>query len=186
MPIGLAFIVGQLSLGGAEQQLYYLLSGLDRSRFRPVVISLGRSPNEYWEQPIRKLEIPLCHVSLGRPRRILQIARLLRSENVRMVHGWDLHTNPYSAVAGRLARIPVRLGSMRLNYYGIPSDKLVRWTGYRGLDVLITNSVTAALQVQKFQLTTARVRLVSNGVHIPEPTNQLDRRRLRSELGFSQ
>ena len=44
MPFGLAFIVGQLALGGAEQQLYHPLSGLDRSRFRLLVIGLRAGP----------------------------------------------------------------------------------------------------------------------------------------------
>src|SRR5215217_3551840 len=118
MPFGLAIIVGQLVIGGAEQQLYHLLSGLDRSRFRLLVISLGVKPDEYWAQPIKSLNIPLWHMThtLGRAGRVRQIARLLRSEKIQIVHGWDLHTNAYAAVAGRLVGIPLRLGSMRLNY----------------------------------------------------------------------
>lgn len=187
-PFGVAFIVGQLGLGGAEQQLYHLLSGLERSLFRPVVINLGPQHDEYWEQPIRDLGVSVWHVphSLGRPGRIIRIASLLGSERVQLVHSWDLHTNPYAAVAGRLAGIPLRLGSMRLNYEGIPSDKLVRWTWYRGLDLLVTNSVAAADQVQELRLTRADVHVVPNGVSIPEPINQVERDRLRSELGFSE
>src|SRR5207253_2070630 len=110
MPVGLAFIVGQLSLGGAEQQLYYLLSSLDRSRFCPVVITLGPRSDEYWVRQIRSLGVRVWHVrrSLGRPGRIIQIWKILCVEKVKMIHSWDLHTNPYSALAGRLARIPLR------------------------------------------------------------------------------
>ncbi|HXQ28659.1 MAG TPA: glycosyltransferase [Gemmatimonadales bacterium] len=39
-PIGVAFIVGQLRMGGAQRQLLYLTQGLDRSRFAPVLLSL--------------------------------------------------------------------------------------------------------------------------------------------------
>jgi hypothetical protein len=118
IPFGLAFVVGQLVSGGAEQQLYHLLSGLDRSRFHPIVISLGSRPDEYWAQPIKSLGIPLWHIArtLGRAGRTLQIASLLHSENIQIVHGWDLHTNPYAAVAGRLVGLLLCLGSMRLNY----------------------------------------------------------------------
>src|SRR6266699_6881652 len=176
MSFGLAFIVGQLVVGGAEQQLYHLLSGLDRSRFRLMVISLGARPDEYWAQPIKSLGIPLWHMarSLGRAGRALQIASLLRSENVQLVHSWVLHTNPYSAVAGRLATVTLRLGSMRENYEGIPSDKLVRWLGYRGLGILITNSAKTAEQVREFRLTRALIRVVANGVHIPKQVTQAE------------
>jgi glycosyltransferase involved in cell wall biosynthesis len=187
MPYGLAFIVGQLVLGGAEQQLHHLLSGLDRSRFRLIVISLGARPDEYWAQPIKSLDIPLWHMarSLGRAGRAMHIASLLRSEKIQIVHGWDLHTNPYAAIAGRLAGIPLRLGSMRLHYEGIPVNKFVRWMGYRGLDFLITNSAIAADQVCTFRLTRAPVRVIPNGVHIPQQVSQAERSRLKSELGFS-
>src|SRR5262249_11847828 len=102
---GLAFIAGQLGLGGAEQQLCYLLSGLDRSRFHPIVISLGDRADEYWVQPIKSLDVPLWHIgrSWGRVGRAMQIVSLLRSEKIQVVHGWVFHANPYSAIAGRLA-----------------------------------------------------------------------------------
>jgi len=187
MSFGLAFIVGQLVIGGAEQQLYYLLSGLDRSRFRLRVISLGVRPDEYWAQPIKSLDIPLWHMarSLGRAGRVRQIARLLRSEKMQIVHGWDMHTNPYAAVTGRLAGIPLRLGSMRLNYELLADNKFLRWIGYRGLDFLIANSARAAEQVRQLRLTRTPVRVVPNGVYIPQQVSQAERSRLRLELGFS-
>jgi glycosyltransferase involved in cell wall biosynthesis len=187
MSFGLAFIVGPLVLGGSEQQLYHLLSGLDCSRFRPIVISLGARLDAYWDQPIKSLGVPLWHIerSLGRAGRVMQIASLLRSEKIQIVHSWMFYTNPYSAVAGRLAGIPLRLGSMRENYEGLPSDKLLRWIGYRGLDILITNSAMVADQVREFRLTRALVRVVPNGVHIPKQVSQAERSRLKSELGFS-
>src|SRR5439155_14064586 len=123
--------------------------------------------------------------SLGRVGRTIQIARRLHSEDVQLVHSWDLHTNPYAAVAGRLAGIPLRLGSMRLHYEGIPINKFVRWMGYRGLDFLIANSAIAADQVYQLRLTRASVRVVPNGVHIPQQVSQAERSRLKSELGYS-
>ena len=39
--IKIVYLIGQLGLGGAEQQLFYLLSNLDRKRFSPVVINLA-------------------------------------------------------------------------------------------------------------------------------------------------
>lgn len=187
MSCGLAFIVGQLVVGGAEQQLYHLLSGLDRSRFRLIVISLGARPDEYWAQPIKNLGIPLWHMvrSLGCAGRVRQIASLLRSEKIQIVHGWDLHTNAYAAVTGRLAGIPLRLGSMRLNYEILADNKFIRWIGYRGLDFLIANSAIAADQVRQLRLTRAPVRVVHNGVQIPRQVTQAERNRLKAELGFS-
>ena len=123
--------------------------------------------------------------ALSRAGRVRQIASLLRSEKMQIVHGWDLHTNAYAAVAGRLAGIPWRLGSMRLNYELLADHKFVRWIGYRGLDFLIANSARAADQVRRLRLTRAPVRVVPNGVHIPPQVSQAERSRLKLELGFS-
>jgi glycosyltransferase involved in cell wall biosynthesis len=57
--------------------------------------------------------------------------------------------------------------------------------GYRGLDILITNSAMAAAQVCKFRRTRALIRVVPNGVHTPPQVSQTERSRLKSELGFS-
>ena len=186
-PVGIAFITGQLGLGGAEQQLYYLLSGLDRSRFRPLVITLGVHAEEYWSKPIARLGIPVRHVNrwLGRLVRAFRIATILRQEKIHIVHGWVFHTNPYSAVAGRLAKVSLRLGSMRENYRGLPKRRVLRRMGYWGLDALITNSVHNACHVKKLDLTTARVQIVPNGVFIPALVSQTDRSHLKKELGFS-
>ena len=187
MSFGIAFVVGQLGLGGAEQQLYYLLSGLNRSRFHPIVISLGPAPNEYWQQPIAELGIPVHHIPhhLGRAVRTFRIADLLRVQNIQIVHGWVFHSNPYSALAGRIANVSIRLGSMREAYRGLPEGRFLRWVGYRGLDVLVTNSIKNVRQLEKLHLTRARVQMVPNGVFIPEPINPVERNRLKSELGYS-
>lgn len=187
MPAGLAFIAGQLSLGGAEQQLYYLLAGLDRSRFRPVVISLGPVTNEYWRQPIVDLGVSVHYVPkhFGRINRTLRIAEILRTERVQIVHAWVFHTNPYAAISGKLARTPVRLGSMRESYQGLPASRLLHWTGFRGLDALITNSDANAKQLKGLQLTRACIKTVPNGVFIPEPISPREREHLKTEIGFS-
>ena len=186
MPSRLVFIAGQLCVGGAEQQLFTLLAGLDKSRFLPGVISLGLKPIEYWTEPIRKLDIPVWHIPqrLGKVGRTFRISSLLRSLKALIVHGWVLHTNPYAALAGRIAGIPIRLGSIRGNYKGIPPDKLIRWSAFRGLDALTTNSMLVATEMRDLGLTKARVEAVPNGVEIRDEIVEIERSRLKAELGF--
>jgi glycosyltransferase involved in cell wall biosynthesis len=183
MTFRVAYIIGQLSLGGAEQQLYHLLSALNRPRFSPVVITLGTTPDEYWKKPITDLGIPVHHVPrcFSRIVRAHRIAVILRAAQVKIVHSWSFHTNPYAALAGRLAGVPLRLGSMRENYQLITAG-LVRRLGYRGLDALTTNSQSAARQMN--ELTPVPVRFISNAVDIPLPVDSSSRLRLKSELGF--
>lgn len=187
MALNLAFIAGQLSLGGAEQQLYYLLAGLDRSRFRPVVISLGPVSDEYWRQPIVDLGISVQYVPkhLGRIGRTQRIAEILRRERVQIVHAWVFHTNPYAAISGMLARTPVRLGSMREDYRGLPNSRFLRWLGYRGIDFLVTNSKHNANEISQLALTKACIRIVPNGVPFIKQVGRVERNKLRVQFGYS-
>ena len=185
-PVGIAFITGQLGLGGAEQQLYYLLEGLDAGRFRPVVMNAG-SPDDYWAAPIRALNIPVFDLrpADSRLQRVVQIARLLRRHKVGLVHSWTFHTNLYSAVAGRLAGVPVRLGSMREHWSGLPPSRWLRSLGWRGLDAVVTNSNSAARDAAALGNVSATFRIIPNGVRPPAITDEGQRLRLKSELGFS-
>jgi glycosyltransferase involved in cell wall biosynthesis len=187
MSYRIAFITGQLSLGGAEQQLYHLVKGLDRSRFAPIVISLGPIADQFWSSPIRNLGVPLWHFdrSFGRIGRVIKIALLLRKEKVQIVHSWSFHTNPYSTVVGRLAGIPIRLSSLRGTLKYLLSQKFLWWMGCWGFDEFITNSVVAARQVAESGQTRRPIRVVPNGTILPEHISQSDRQRLKSELGFS-
>ncbi len=185
--ICIAFIIGGLRLGGAEQQLYHVLAGLDRSRFRPVVITLGSELNEFWHEPIARLGISVFHLprKLGRFFRTLKIRAILRAEKAKIVHSWSFYTNPYSALTGRLAGTPLRFGSMRENYDLLADTKLIRCIGYWGLDIIITNSVSATKQVEELKLTKGRVCTLLNGVSIPAPITQTERNNRRAELGCS-
>lgn len=187
MQFGIAFIAGQLGLGGAEQQLYHFLCGLNRLRFRPSVICLGPQPDEYWTARITELDIPIWHLasSLGRARRTQRIASMLRAEKIDLVHAWDFHTNPYSALGGRLAGVPLRIGSMRGEHQWVTSDKLVSALGYRGLDVLVINSAVAADHVRKLGVTKACIRVVFNGIQTSEQVSDAERQHLKADLGFA-
>lgn len=186
MTIRIAFILGQLRQGGAEQQIYHLLCNLDRSRFVPIIISLGPKPEEYWTRPIRDLDIPLWHFkrSLGRLGRTIQIARLLRQENIQIVHSWFYHTNFYASLAGRLSNVPVRLGSLRGSFKRLSRYTLVYWLGCWGVDAFITNSSVAASELLECRRPRAKIEVVPNGVAIPPEVSQDEVAQLKVELGF--
>lgn len=185
--ICIVFIAGGLGLGGAEQQLYHVLCALDRTRFRPIVITLGTNLDEFWYEPISSLGVTVYHVSrrFGRVMRAMEIGKLLRAEMADIVHSWHFHANPYAAVAGRLAATPIKFGSMRENYKLLADYKFIRSIGYFGLDCITTNSVTATKQVKQLKLTRAKVCTVPNGVVIPAPINQTEKECRRLELGCS-
>ena len=105
-PVKVVYLIGQLGVGGSERQLYLLLKGINRDRFVPIVITFNPGLNEYWEEPIRALGVPL----LGVPRswnklwRLWALAGLLRRIQPHIVHSWELRLNFAAAFVGAYRR----------------------------------------------------------------------------------
>src|SRR5947199_403568 len=109
----IAFLAGQLSGGGAEQQLLYLLRGLAASPVRVTLATLN--PGDPGEAAVTALGIPVHPIPPSRWKidRIGRLAAWLRRERPVLVHSWVFSGNAYAAWAGALAGVPVRLGSLR-------------------------------------------------------------------------
>src|SRR5437870_3309506 len=109
----LAFVAGQLSGGGAERQLLYLLRGLSDYPVRLTLATLNADvPGE---ADFATLGIPVYQIprSPWKVDRIARLAAWLRREQPILVHSWAFFGNAYVAWAGALAGVPVRIGSLR-------------------------------------------------------------------------
>lgn len=105
----LLHIITGLKTGGAETMLARLVSGHDRSRFEPAVVSLTD------EGPIgaqlRAMGLPVWTLGMGRdPLAIPRLVRLVRRYAPGVVQTWLYHANVLGGVAGRLAGAPVVWG----------------------------------------------------------------------------
>ncbi len=116
------------SLGGGEVALLNLVQGLDRTRYRPLVIlgSEGRLQAKLTEAGVETQILPISAEvvetrkdtlgagSLLRLRAITQsatyaakLARLIRRENAALVHTNSLKADIIGGMAARMARVPV-------------------------------------------------------------------------------
>lgn len=144
-------MAGQLVVGGAERQLYLWLSHIDRSRFRPVVVTLHPDSGDYWEGPIESLDIPVLRVPRQRNRlaRLAQLVRLLQPFRPALLHGWHLFASPYAGAAARLLRADASLGSLRGSFNAYRRDRteslLTEWL----TDGLLVNSHAAATKFER-------------------------------------
>ena len=168
----IAFITGQLGFGGAERQLYYLLRDINQSVFEPVVLTLNPGAGDFWEGPIQKLGVTLIPVPrAARWRRVLKIASILRQYQSDLVHGWDFYTNPYAAVAGRLARVKAIVGSLQSEaaLAEVGGSGIAEWVARNGVQVIIANSNNAASQFLEMGVANHRIRVVHSAVDVYPP-----------------
>lgn len=95
-------------IGGAERQLLELLRGLDRSRFRPVLVCL--EPDGPVAKGAKEIEVPVYHI-LRKWRWdlsvIWRLRSLIKSESVRIVHAYLGLPGFYGSLAGKMSRARV-------------------------------------------------------------------------------
>jgi glycosyltransferase involved in cell wall biosynthesis len=100
--IKILHIINDLSVGGAEMMLYKLLSGINRERFDPAVISL--IDRGKLRESIEGLGIPVYTAGMKpgipTPASILRLIRLTRRLKPDLIQGWMYH----SCLAGQLAK----------------------------------------------------------------------------------
>lgn len=125
--IKIVFITSGLGVGGAEIVLLNLLRELDRSRFKPSVVSLtGHGPVS---DRIAALGIPVHHIDLRRRplRDFAALVRLLRRERPAIVQTWMYHGDLIGSLAARSAGVKMIAWSLH-NLMLDPRARGTRWS----------------------------------------------------------
>lgn len=174
----LLYLVGQLSLGGLERQLFYLVRSMDRQYYKPIVAIWGNSFNDHYAQELRVLDVPVVHLgeSPSRWAKLRALCSLVHTVKPEVIHSYTFYTNIAAWWAARsTGAIPI--GSVRNNFLldrretGKVFGRLCgRWPAAQ-----IFNSTTAeqnAMQTTTF-FRARRRYIVKNGVDLgrfsPQP-----------------
>jgi len=113
--IKICYIIDDLGPGGAQQQLRWLLSRLDRQQFEPVVISLSVEKTTL-QQAIQDLRVEVITIPQQGAvdlRAFGQLYRVLRRGRFTIVQTCLFTADLYGRLAAWLARVPVRVSSVR-------------------------------------------------------------------------
>lgn len=111
----LLHLITELNAGGAQSALLRLLSGLDRSRYAPIVACYYNGDGMV-AQKIRALDVPVHDLGMRSKWRIDAFARLgalIRRQRPTILHTWMFHANVPGRVLGRALGVPVIIGSER-------------------------------------------------------------------------
>lgn len=127
-PIVLAELAGSAGYGGGERYLELLFDGLDRDRFRPLLIC--PEPGPFVDKMQRRIPtrvVPLA--PLGNPLALFRLARLLRKERVAVLQTHGARANLYGRVAGWLAGVPRIVSTVHNSIKDYEVSPVRRW-GY--------------------------------------------------------
>jgi glycosyltransferase involved in cell wall biosynthesis len=113
----LLYLVGQLSFGGLERQLCYLLAAMDRPRYRPAVVVWNYNVNDPHVASIRALGVPLYPLpdKLSSRAKLRELRTLVRSIAPEVLHSYSFYTN-FAAWYGAFASRAISIGSIRQDF----------------------------------------------------------------------
>lgn len=174
-PVKVLYTITSLGGGGAERQLYLLLSRLDRTRFRPIVVTYH---DGVWRHPIEGLPVPVVVVDYkrGRARALLRTIEVIRRLRPTIVHAIGMTANALGGLSAILARHPPLSGRRRPFLIVSERNEPVRLgrghvARQRALGRLaqriITNSHHAATFYRDHRIVPARkITVVQNGIEV--------------------
>lgn len=187
-PIRVLHVIETGGPGGAEAMLADLVARLDPRRFESRV---GLLRGGGWlEDRLSSLGIrPTVLRSGGRldVSLVRHLRRLLRDERIDLLHSHLMDMNFYSCVAGLVARVPVvatehgdvHHPAKRGNIHWIKPKTIARLAS----SWVAVSAFTRDRIVADFGIPAWRVRVIYNGIRMPEPTDAKSVRRALAPLG---
>ncbi len=189
----LLFPITDLPRDGAQRQLLELVKGLDKKRFRPVVLTFrsgGSMEAEFKAIPRVRL------ISLERKKKsdflyVFKVLRLLRRLEADVVQPFLTPATFYGLIPALLSHTPVKIVTERsgiglrnapLGYrlYLRAEDFLTRYA-----DIVVANSEAGREYLIKRGIAPERVKVIYNGLNVTRlNSNGKDVERIRQALGL--
>lgn len=182
-------VIHRLAVGGTEYNVVKLVNNLDRTRFAPVLCSLGTADDE--ARPLLESDVPLWefHRHPGKDFRLVRMLMdHLRSERIDVLHSHNWSTFFYSVLAARLAGTPVIIHGE----HGLEVDNLTegrRRLYMRKVLAGMTDHFTGVsreicARIQSWGVPAERITFLPNGVDLTRFGEPSDPAAVRSSLGI--
>ena len=170
-PLPIAFVITELEVGGAEQALVNLATGLNRERFSPVVYSLQGRPQkgrlvrrlEEAEIPVRFLDVRSywqCFSAVSR------LAEYFRQQQPRVVQSFLFHANVVATLAARRAKVPRMVTGIRVADPSRWRQRVERWFTSRADKVVCVSQGVADYCRERSGFPADKLVVISNGVDL--------------------
>lgn len=186
--IKILHVLPSLEIGGMETALIHLINGLDPTLFENFIFCFdSRNEKEPLQDRLRNPDLPIFKfhkgegIAYGLPWRI---SRILKNENIDIIHTRNFAALLYGAVAARFTTTPSVISDIRGH---LPEDQGAKT---KRLSFLISQFVTVSndlknILIEKFKIPENKIRTIYNGViekHRTAPA-QLARTQLGLDAG---
>lgn len=167
----IALVITELDVGGAEQSLVRLATGLDRERFLPVVYSLAPLPpagKDRLVQALRESDVQVHSLRVRRwwqcRRAVAELTRLLRQQEPEVVQSFLFHANTVGAWAARRAHVPHWLLGVRVADPTWWRGRIERWAAGRASGVVCVSQAVADHCRDRHGFPPSKLIVIPNGI----------------------
>lgn len=178
-------IIGQLSWGGAERQIYELATRLHGENFEPIIYCLSEDIHPYSGMLTEKgIEVRIfprgSHFDL---KRVWQLRSQMHRDRIDIAHSWLIDDDAYNALAHVAHRRPW-IASMRSRLSGRdPLRKRIdRWVFRRAPLVIVNEREVIDFLEREFGCNREKIRLIPNGIDLQRLQPNQTREEIRIEL----
>ena len=170
-PLRLALVITELEVGGAEQALVNLATGLSRERFSPVVYSLKPRPrNELLLRRLEQAEIPVHFQDLRRYWQTFSavscLARRFQQQQPQVVQSFLYHANVVATQAARKAMVPRMITGIRVADPSFFRQRVERWLTPKVDKIVCVSQGVADFCKSKCRLPAEKLVVIPNGVDL--------------------
>lgn len=156
-------VIGQLTAGGAEGQLWMLCRGMDRQAIAPMVYCLSDRTQPYGPL-IEAAGVPVRISSGGRVARMRALRRWLDRDRIDVVHAWLFIANAYAWLANRATRRPLVTSARNCKRQGRMLDWLNR-RAFAASNAIVVNSEEVGCYIaREYRAARERIRVVYNAI----------------------
>lgn len=182
--ITIVHVIFSLTYGGAENQVIQLLNGLSKQHLKKILVTFQHVDSSF----SRELDPEIMSFNMnlrrwGQIRCIFKLYRLFRRFNTDVVHAHLFHTSLYTAIAARLAGVPVVLTTEHGEFLWKKAihhtiEKLV-------ISPLVDMRVAVSKDIQNIRIKSRdvpkhKIKVIPNCVKVPKkPEKYKARKRLR-------
>lgn len=166
--INILYVIWSLGLGGAEQVVISLARGLDKSKFRPFICCLndeGRFAEELKKEGIKVVALNKAKgidFSL-----ISKLVRVIRENNIQIVHTHLWGANFWGRFAASAAKVPVVVTEHNVDVWKSSLHFMIDRFLFKKTDCFIAVSETVReFYVQKLGVEKDLIKVVYNGVDV--------------------
>ncbi len=176
--IRVLIVTDEMEVGGTQRQIVHMAMGLDRNRFEPTVLYFRN--RSFFVDQLEQAGVPVLRVDKrGRidPAFIQRLRQIVGDGHYDVMHCFALTGELWGAVVHTLlapARRPVLLTSIRNTFdWDRPLHRGIKqWVMRRSWRVVANSEAGARSAQQSMRLPPGLIRVIYNGVTVPEPEPQ--------------